>query len=96
MNTQQVHTKRAKRTSIKKADRYRKEAAFNRQRYTTLVSDLRKTGNNLDVLSTEKELLSKNETELRDQIMTLENHIQWIKGFWLVKIALFFIRIFRM
>lgn len=90
MTTTSLHQKRVNRTSLKKADQYRKEAAFFKQRNQALVGDIRRSGNEIKSLSTDKELLGKNENELRIRVSDLESRIIWLESFWLTRIVLWF------
>lgn len=88
MNPKQVHEKRRKRTSLKKADQYRAEAAFFKQRNLALAKDLRGEQEAKEEIARNKELLGKSKEELRQDHVQLIDHLNWIRSRKLVRFAL--------
>jgi hypothetical protein len=89
MKTSEKHSKRTRRTAVRKADRYRREAAFFKQRNATLIGDLRRTNDRYvsDITEADR-LLSKTSEELASEIVTLRNLVLWVKSQWLCRVVI--------
>jgi hypothetical protein len=86
--TNELHTKRRKRISLRKIDHYRATAAFFKQRNQTLVGDLRKEQGQVSQLSDVKDILGRDKSELQNNVIDLEKELHSIKKIKAVRFIL--------
>lgn len=92
MTPQQLHEKRRKRTSLKKADQYRAKMAFWKQRYLTILKDFKGEEAAKNEAKADIEIMKSSKAELQHELIALKKYVAWLQRFWLTRVVLFFFK----